>query len=560
MKSLSKYLVLCLLISGLSSVQRAFGQKVDSLKLLLETGLGEKETADILHKIVWETAESDPQSAIEYARKSLVLSSKIGDSLLMATSYNRVGLVYDYSGSFDLAEQNYLKSYEIILRNSGEMATDNILNNLGGVCYYTGRYEEGMQYYLKSLKIREQKKDNTLPKSINNIAQSYNNLALLLKAQRKYTEAIEYYKKALVIKSDLGDTNGLITVSNNMGTVYMKMDSLDLAKVHFLNALEVTDSSQQYDQYAMVLNNIGTLHGRKHELEEAIAYYDQALLLYTRVGDQLGVATVFINQASVYLEENDFIQTDILAEKALKIGKTISSPSVITTALQLLIETNRAKNPSKALELTEYYHQIKDSIYDTNAQARMDRMMVMYETQKKETTIQLLEQEADLIKKENILTEAENKKKDSIIEKNRYIKWALIAGILLILVSSFLVIQWLRNKKRLSEERAQQQIEKFQRELDFLQHALQKNTEEAKTSLPIHIKKNEINRYLLNPMTDRELEVLYLIAEGMSNKDIADQLFISVNTVKTHVLRIYEKLEVQNRTQAAVKASHLDII
>jgi DNA-binding NarL/FixJ family response regulator len=56
------------------------------------------------------------------------------------------------------------------------------------------------------------------------------------------------------------------------------------------------------------------------------------------------------------------------------------------------------------------------------------------------------------------------------------------------------------------------------------------------------------------PLSAREIEVLTLIAAGKSNKEIAAQLFISEGTVKTHVLRIHEKLGVNDRTEAVVTA------
>lgn len=51
-------------------------------------------------------------------------------------------------------------------------------------------------------------------------------------------------------------------------------------------------------------------------------------------------------------------------------------------------------------------------------------------------------------------------------------------------------------------------------------------------------------------ITPRELEILELIAEGLSNKEIADRLFVSENTVKTHSSRVFDKLGAKRRTQA----------
>jgi DNA-binding NarL/FixJ family response regulator len=57
-----------------------------------------------------------------------------------------------------------------------------------------------------------------------------------------------------------------------------------------------------------------------------------------------------------------------------------------------------------------------------------------------------------------------------------------------------------------------------------------------------------------NPLTERESEILFLVTEGMTNPQIAEKLFISYETVRTHVRNIYEKLQVGNRTAAAKKA------
>ena len=58
----------------------------------------------------------------------------------------------------------------------------------------------------------------------------------------------------------------------------------------------------------------------------------------------------------------------------------------------------------------------------------------------------------------------------------------------------------------------------------------------------------------------RELDVLNLMAEGLSNDEIAGKLFVSLNTVKTHSSNIFLKLDVKRRTQAVEKAKRLNII
>ena len=65
---------------------------------------------------------------------------------------------------------------------------------------------------------------------------------------------------------------------------------------------------------------------------------------------------------------------------------------------------------------------------------------------------------------------------------------------------------------------------------------------------------------LVEPLTERELDVLHQLAQGKSNQQIAKILFVSVGTVKTHARHIYEKLEVNNRTHAVARARELGLL
>ena len=68
------------------------------------------------------------------------------------------------------------------------------------------------------------------------------------------------------------------------------------------------------------------------------------------------------------------------------------------------------------------------------------------------------------------------------------------------------------------------------------------------------------NQAIENPLTNRELEILVFLGQGLQNKEIAAKLFISLETVKRHSANIYRKLDAHNRQQAVVTASRLGIL
>jgi LuxR family maltose regulon positive regulatory protein len=65
---------------------------------------------------------------------------------------------------------------------------------------------------------------------------------------------------------------------------------------------------------------------------------------------------------------------------------------------------------------------------------------------------------------------------------------------------------------------------------------------------------------LAEPLSARELEVLRLLRTSLSQREIADELYVSVNTVRSHVKHVYDKLGVHARTEAIARAEELGLL
>jgi LuxR family maltose regulon positive regulatory protein len=65
---------------------------------------------------------------------------------------------------------------------------------------------------------------------------------------------------------------------------------------------------------------------------------------------------------------------------------------------------------------------------------------------------------------------------------------------------------------------------------------------------------------LIDPLSQRELKILQLIAQGLSNREIGERLFLALDTIKGHNRKIFDKLQVQSRTEAIARARELGLL
>ena len=93
-----------------------------------------------------------------------------------------------------------------------------------------------------------------------------------------------------------------------------------------------------------------------------------------------------------------------------------------------------------------------------------------------------------------------------------------------------------------------------------LEQAIRQVQEFGLAELKTDPQTSSTDQSLLVPLNEREIEVLRLIAEGLSNNEIAERLVIALSTVKWHVNNLFGKLGVHSRTQAVAQAKELGLL
>lgn len=154
-------------------------------------------------------------------------------------------------------------------------------------------------------------------------------------------------------------------------------------------------------------------------------------------------------------------------------------------------------------------------------------MELRFVTEQKEKEIEVLELKNELSTKELV-----RRKRDNLL---------LVVGIFILLLFAMLIFFFQRQKHRLQNELYSKEIDELRLHINTL------IGEDVKVS---EFTIGEINASLNEPLSEREFEILQAVSTNQTNKEIGESLFISINTVKFHLKKVYEKLGVANRKEA----------
>ncbi|NQX96318.1 MAG: LuxR family transcriptional regulator [Flavobacteriales bacterium] len=516
------------------------------MKKILIHSSGENRI-EILNELAWELSYAEGEQSLKYAKEALDMSVQLENKIGEATSHARIGLVYDYQARWDKALEHYQKSLNLRIVIGDNIPISNAWNNIGAVYHYTGKYEQAIEAYINSLQIRESVANKTQKSEHQKlIAQSLNNIAIINRITGDYDQAIKNYKQSLEIKENLKDLKGQMVTLSNLGVVYQIKNNFREALQFFIRSYELADKYNEVGELSPALNNMGLTYKALEKYDLAREKFEASLVITQQYDDNQGSAVAYVNLAGLYFDQKKYKLSITTAKKCYQLADSIGFTEGMKKALQQLTASHRAiGNFEQALQFHQNFVLLKDSLLNQNNSRKILELSAKYDAVSKENKIDMLNAQSEI--------------DQSNLAQRNALATALAIGILLVCAISFFMIRNYRVRKFAAEEDTKRAIQQHLKEIDLLRANIQNQLNQTE-KFNVGISKTELNAYLLNPLSDRELEVMDLLADGKSNKDIADELFVSINTIKTHILRIYEKLGVQNRTQASVKAGSMNIL
>ncbi len=408
------------------------------------------------------------------------------------------------------AIEHYKKSWDIAsyVKN---------LNSLGVSYRKMNLEEEALKYYYQALELSENLEDTkSIAIALNGIGNAFINL-------EKYDDAKKYFELALNLEELNNNSRGMGYDYSNLGEVYMFKKQYDSSYAYHMKSLKIAEKLGYKDNVAIIYNTIGIMFQHKGEYETSLEYLNKALPVLTEFRSKRYLSNTLTNIGidQVHLKYHDKAEINII--EGLRIAKGISSRENIILSYKALSDLyNNSGHFKQALDAYEMMTIYKDSMFNFQSKNHIAAMQIKYDSEKKDERIKQLH-----LKNE--------------IQKSGLITQFLAIGLLLLLIIFFFFYNRLRLKNKSLEIKAMRhKIEIYLQQISKLENSGNFN-EKAKDY----------------GLSSRETEVLNYIAKGLKNQEIADTMFVSLSTVKTHTKNIFEKLEVRNRIEAAQKAQVL---
>jgi ATP/maltotriose-dependent transcriptional regulator MalT len=415
---------------------------------------------------------------------------------------------------------------------------------------------------------------------------AFNNLGMISKKNGDYAKAVFYYLNALKEHDKINEPVSRMRVLNNLGALYIQKKDYVKAQNCFEEAYEIVKISNDQESLAQVFGGLGITTHHLGTKQDALNYFIQSADLFKKLGltsdygkqilsiadiqselkkyklaeenyhlaeqiliekkDTYALSAVYNNLSECLINQNKPKQGAQYLEKAYKLSltyKDLNFNRLIVKNLSSIYET--LGEPEKALKYRKIYEELHEEMINVAENVKYAELNHQYETSKKEKKIE--QQKVQI-------TEMTNSRKSYL--------YILAILTLLLILFGFLYRKRIKHQQSLEEN-----ISSIAKQISSLKSenvALKSKLVQTETELQSLVLKYSEAKEKLPPnlvaLSKREYEVLLFIAEGLSDKEIADKIFVSVNTVKTHVRRIYDKLLVNSRMEATKMLNNYQLL
>ncbi len=465
-----------------------------------------------------------PESLAAYlAAIDAAAQSELKDFYFMTECHSNAGFCYSELGVHKKALVHYLKSldYSILSKDTVQLAT--AYYNVGAGYQKLGDYAKAIDYAGKAYAIDLVRKDTAA------LAFDLNQMGSLSEQNGNYLKAIQLFKESIKLhEKGGGNTNSIAGRMNSIGMAFREMGVLDSA-IYYVNqsllAHQQTNDSiniaERWVNLASIFNQQRKYAASKSLVEKAMVYYEGL-----DESEQLSAARLIL--AENYLLTGQFDAAEQLVYANINYSNRHGLLSQLKNSYQLYSRIKEHKGQYiDALDAYKRYNLLEDSLLSQFSRNAISELNIKYDVDSKE--------------QENKILQLENEVQQSQIKQQEIRERWLYFSLAVIVVSLLSITLALTSRYKAKRLQLEAEVNEMRTKIKVVLN------DDAQA---LNMELDAINQRLAQPLSEREFEILTHALSNLNNSEIAEKVYVSVNTVKYHLKNIYEKLGVTNRKEA----------
>ncbi len=525
MNYLKRGLALVLLITNFAIVSQNQKKNNNDINSAYLEVIKKEDSEEKVDKLIDLFITSIKNRPIQYniAESAIKSAIDIGYQKGLGRAYFRKGVALRYQQKYDEAIRYHKQALSYLDENKYPKYRMRCLNSLGSAYRKMNFEKEAISCYYKVLQL-ERIDNNTKTRTI-----ALNGMGNIFLETKQYKKAIIYFEDALKIDLSTQYLKGAEYEYANIGEAYIYLNDFDKARVAINKSIELAKQNKRPHKIGPPLSLLGLICQKQGNYKKSCEYYDKAVELFKKDNNFRYLSGALINLGTNYMYLGDTQKGLNLISQGISYAKKVRSRENILLGNNKLIDFyNKKGDYKKAFTTQQNFIKVKDSILNSSSINSIIKYEATYQTEEKELKIQKLVKEKQF--------QQEEKEK----AEKKLILTLVIGAILTLLIISLFYLYYKNSELKIENMRSQlkeriQDLENLER-IENKQNG--KSFEERMTAYDL---------------SKREIEVLELMLEGKKNQEISDTLYITINTVKTHIRKIYAKLDTKNRTELISK-------
>lgn len=513
---------------------------------------GQNEKIYSVVDTVTQLFHTDKSRALQLCDENLPKARVLQDTFLITYFLDQAGEINRYKGNLYLAKNQLEEclTFKVNWEDKKDLSLTH--NNLGKTYSNLGKYDASLKHYLIALKLMEETQ--------NLFGQGFyaNNIATNYDLQKNYTKALEYYEKALFFKNETKDSIGIGATNLNIGITYFNQKKYERAIEFFEQALLIKKYSDIPEKKVRILSNLSGAYNSLGQAQKALDFAQIAYSLRSKFEDKYLEMSILTNISEYHLALNNIDSATFYNNISFALTRESGAAKHIQNSFYTKASI---KQKQGILDSALFYLNLGIAYNDSLVtEANINAVAEMESKYQVEKNMRL--------RKEAELNTAITKEK---LSKDRLkLSYLLIGLIVVIGISILLFIKNRANSQNAKLLKGQNVlIEKSNKQLGAINATIKEEVNSLKISIAekdelldkvfTTSQKEELPPELLS-LSKREKEVLSHLALGLTDEQLANKLFVSKATVKTHLRRVYSKLLVKNRAEAVAMAHKYGII